>query len=247
MYGSCAREADLERTRLQEQLRHADRLATLGQLAAGVAHEINEPLGSVLGFSQLLKKSPGLSKQARKDISKIEDASLHAREIVKKLMLFGRQMPPQKTNINLNMLIEEGLYFLRSRCKKSGIRIDLQLDPDIPEIPADQSQIYQVLVNLAVNAMQAMPDGGNLTIKTKTGENFVSMIVKDNGSGMDGETRKKIFMPFFTTKDIGEGTGIGLSVVHGIITSHGGRIKVESEINKGSAFEVQLPIKEISQ
>ena len=241
------READLERTRLQEQLRHADRLATLGQLAAGVAHEINEPLGSVLGFSQLLKKSPGLSKQARKDISKIEDASLHAREIVKKLMLFGRQMPPQKTNINLNMLIEEGLYFLRSRCKKSGIRIDLQLDPDIPEIPADQSQIYQVLVNLAVNAMQAMPDGGNLTIKTKTGENFVSMIVKDNGSGMDGETRKKIFMPFFTTKDIGEGTGIGLSVVHGIITSHGGRIKVESEINKGSAFEVQLPIKEISQ
>jgi len=239
------REAELERTRLQEQLRHADRLATLGQLAAGVAHEINEPLGSVLGFAQLIKKDSQLSKQARKDISKIEDASLHAREIVKKLMLFGRQMPPQKTNINLNMLIEEGLYFLRSRCKKSGIKIDLQLDKNIPEIPADQSQIYQVLVNLAVNAMQAMSDGGNLTIKTKLGENFVSMTVKDNGSGMDEETRKKIFMPFFTTKDIGEGTGIGLSVVHGIITSHGGKIKVESELNKGSAFEVQLPIKEI--
>lgn len=240
------REAELERTRLQEQLRHADRLATLGQLAAGVAHEINEPLGSVLGFAQLIKKDPQLSKQARKDISKIEDASLHAREIVKKLMLFGRQMPPQKTNINLNLLIEEGLYFLRSRCKKSGIRVDLRLDRNIPGILADQSQIYQVLVNLAVNAMQAMPDGGNLTIKTKLGENFVSMIVKDNGFGMDEETRKKIFMPFFTTKDIGEGTGIGLSVVHGIITSHGGKIKVESELNKGSAFEVQLPIKEFS-
>jgi len=241
------REAELERTRLQEQLRHADRLATLGQLAAGVAHEINEPLGSVLGFAQLIKKDPQLSKQGRKDISKIEDASLHAREIVKKLMLFGRQMPPQKTNINLNMLIEEGLYFLRSRCKKSGIKIDLQLDRNIPEIPADQSQIYQVLVNLAVNATQAMPDGGELTIKTKLGENFVSMIVKDSGSGMDEETRKKIFMPFFTTKDVGEGTGIGLSVVHGIVTSHGGKIKVTSEINKGSAFEVQLPIKENSR
>jgi len=241
------REAEQERTRLQEQLRHADRLATLGQLAAGVAHEINEPLGSVLGFAQLIKRDSQLSKQARKDISKIEDASLHAREIVKKLMLFGRQMPPQKTNINLNMLIEEGLYFLRSRCKKSGIKIDLQLDRNIPEIPADQSQIYQVLVNLAVNAMQAMPEGGNLKIKTKLGENFVSMIVKDSGSGMDEETRKKIFMPFFTTKDVGEGTGIGLSVVHGIVTSHGGKIKVESEINKGSAFEVQLPIKENSR
>jgi len=241
------REAEVERIRLQDQLRHADRLATLGQLAAGVAHEINEPLGSVLGFAQLLKKNPGLSKQALKDISKIETASLHAREIVKKLMLFGRQMPPQKTNINLNMLIEEGLYFLRSRCKKSGIKIDLQLDRDLPEISADQSQIYQVLVNLVVNAMQAMPNGGNLTIKTKLGETFVSMIVKDSGFGMDDETKKKIFMPFFTTKDIGEGTGIGLSVVHGIITSHGGKIKVESEINKGSTFEVRLPIKEVSQ
>jgi signal transduction histidine kinase len=121
-------------------------------------------------------------------------------------------MPPQKTGINLNQLIEEGLYFLRSRCKKSGIKIDLQLDRNLPEISADQSQIYQVLVNLAVNAMQAMPKGGDLTIKTDLKKPFVSLLIKDSGSGMDEDTKKKIFMPFFTTKDIGEGTGIGLSV-----------------------------------
>jgi signal transduction histidine kinase len=156
-------------------------------------------------------------------------------------------MPPQKTGINLNQLIEEGLYFLRSRCKKSGIKIDLQLERNLPEISADQSQINQVLVNLAVNAMQAMPKGGDLSIKTVLKKPFVSLLIKDSGSGMDEDTKKKIFMPFFTTKDIGEGTGIGLSVVHGIVTSHGGKIKVESKINKGSTFEVQLPIKEISK
>ncbi len=241
------REAEEERSKLQEQLRHADRLATLGQLAAGVAHEINEPLGSVLGFAQLLKKNPGISKQAIKDVSKIEDASLHAREVVKKLMLFGRQMPLQKTGVDLNKLVEEGLYFLKSRCKKSGIKIKLSLDKNMPEIAADQSQIYQVLVNLAVNAMQAMPGGGELTIKTELKDSYVSLTVMDTGVGMDEDTKKKIFMPFFTTKDIGEGTGIGLSVVHGIVISHGGKISLKSEANKGSSFEVRLPVKDISR
>jgi signal transduction histidine kinase len=241
------READEERSKLQEQLRHADRLATLGQLAAGIAHEINEPLGSVLGFAQLLKKNPEIPAQAIEDVSKIEGASLHAREVVKKLMLFGRQMPLQKTGVDLNKLVEEGLYFLKSRCKKSGIKIKLELDKNIPEIAVDQSQIYQVLVNLAVNAMQAMPDGGELILKTEFKDSYVSLTVMDTGAGMDEETKKKIFMPFFTTKDIGEGTGIGLSVVHGIVTSHGGKIDFHSELNKGSSFEVQLPVKENSR
>lgn len=240
------REAEEERTKLQEQLRHADRLATLGQLAAGIAHEINEPLGSVLGFAQLLKKNPEIPQLALKDVSKIENASLHAREVVKKLMLFGRQMPPQKTGVDINKLVEEGLYFLKARCQKSGIAIKLTLDKNIPEIAADQSQIYQVLVNLAVNAMQAMPDGGELKIKTKLKNSYVSLTVADTGIGMDEETKKKLFMPFYTTKDIGEGTGIGLSVVHGIVTSHGGKISFESETGKGSSFEVLLPVKEAS-
>lgn len=236
------REAEGERSKLQEQLRHADRLATLGQLAAGVAHELNEPLGSILGFAQLIKKAPELPEQARKDVAKIEDASLHAREVVKKLMLFGRQTPPRKTRISLNMMVEEGLYFLKSRCKKTGTEIALSLDPELPEITADQSQIYQVLVNLAVNAMQAMPNGGRLTIKTLSKETVVSLIVEDTGIGMSEEVKKKIFLPFFTTKEISKGTGIGLSVVHGIITSHGGSIAVDSEVGRGSRFEIQLPV-----
>lgn len=237
------KEAEEERIKLQEQLRHADRLATLGQLAAGVAHELNEPLGSMLGFAQLAKKDPELSEQVLQDISKIEAASLHAREVVKKLMLFGRQMPPQKAQLDVNKMIEEGLYFIKSRCKKSGIETKLSLAPDLPVITADQSQIYQVLVNLVVNAVQAMPDGGILTIATRSNADNISLIIEDTGIGMNKEVIKKIFLPFFTTKEISEGTGIGLSVVHGIITSHNGLINVDSEPGKGTRFEVVLPIK----
>lgn len=237
------KETEEERLKLQEQLRHADRLATLGQLAAGVAHEINEPLGGMLGFAQLLKKHPGLPGDAKEDIEKIEAASLHAREVVKKLMLFGRQMPPRKTLVNINRVIEEGLYFIKSRCKKSDIEIKLALSPEMPETTVDQAQIYQALVNLVVNAVQAMPEGGLLTITTRFDRKNISVIVEDTGIGMDEETRKKVFMPFFTTKEIDEGTGIGLSVVHGIITSHGGEIRVDSRPGKGSRFEIVLPIR----
>jgi len=239
------KEAEEEKARLQEQLRHADRLATIGQLAAGVAHELNEPLGSMLGFAQLAKKHPGLPPRAAKDISKIETASLHAREIIKKLMLFGRQMPPQKARIDINKMIEDGLYFIKSRCKKSGIEIKLSLESDLPEIIADQSQIYQVLVNLVVNAVQAMPDGGLLTIATQSRADNISMIVEDTGIGMDEEIQKKIFLPFFTTKEVNEGTGIGLSVVHGIVISHGGKINVDSAPGRGTRFEISLPVRSL--
>ena len=152
-------------------------------------------------------------------------------------------MPPQKTQVDINKMIEDGLYFIKSRCKKSGIEIKLSLSSDLPEITADQSQIYQVLVNLVVNAVQAMPDGGLLTIKTLFDDSDISMFIEDTGIGMSKDTVEKIFLPFFTTKEINEGTGIGLSVVHGIITSHGGRINVESKSGKGTRFEILLPIK----
>ena len=231
-----------DRLKLQEQLRHADRLATIGQLAAGVAHEINEPLSNILGFAQLAGKCPGLPKQVNEDLEKIIDASLHAREIIKKLMLFSRQKKPEKLNVNLNNLVNEGLYFLESRCTKEGIELVRSLNPDVPEIIADPSQLHQVLVNLVVNSLQAMPQGGILTIRTNFCKSYVSLIIEDTGSGMSDEVKKQMFIPFFTTKDVGQGTGIGLSVVHGIITSHGGSIIVESNINKGTRFEIQLPI-----
>jgi len=174
-----------DKERLQEQLRHADRLATIGQLSAGVAHELNEPIGSILGFAQLIQKDPGLSDQIKIDIEKIMRASLHAREVIKKLMLFARQMPPQKTRVNLNQIVKDGLYFLESRCAKEGIKVVCQLSPTLSDVTVDQSQMTQVLVNTVVNAIQAMPNGGKLTIRTLTSSKFGSLIVEDTGVGME--------------------------------------------------------------
>jgi len=236
------RHAEEERARLETQLRHADRLATIGQLAAGVAHELNEPLGNVLGFAQLASKSPALPQAAADDIKKVVTAALHAREIVSKLMLFARQKMPAHGQVKLNELVQNGLYLLESRCAKAGIRVVRRLDPGVPDIAADAGQIQQVLVNLVVNAIQAMPEGGALTITTEHNGDAVALIVEDTGIGMSADVLNKVFMPFFTTKAVGEGTGLGLSVVHGIVTAHGGSIEAESRPGQGARFRVLLPI-----
>jgi signal transduction histidine kinase len=236
------RLAEEERIRLQEQLRHADRLATIGQLAAGVAHEINEPLGAILGFAQFIGKAGDLPEQVKEDAGKIVNASLHVREIVKKLLIFASQMPTKKSAVNLNEIIEEGLLFLESRCAKEDVELVRVLSSGIPDIVADPGQLNQVLVNLVVNAIQSMPDGGTLTISTGVEDKYVYITVEDTGIGMSDEVKNRIFLPFFTTKEVGHGTGLGLPVVHGIVTSHGGTINVETELGKGSRFEVRLPI-----
>ncbi len=232
-----------ERMHLQEQIRHADRLATIGQLAAGVAHELNEPLANVLGFAQLAQKK-ALSEGVREDLAKIVRASIRAREIVGKLKLFARQTPPQRIETNLNDIIGEGLGFLRTRCERQKVKIIEELDPELPKIVADPGQMHQVLVNLVVNAVQAMPEGGTLTLRTKTTGAGVALIVQDTGVGMTEDVRRKVFQPFFTTKGLDEGTGLGLSVVHGIVISHVGTIRVESRPGEGSLFEVHLPIQD---
>ncbi len=235
------KEAEQEKAKLTKQLRHADRLATLGQLAAGVAHEINEPLANILGFAQLGKKTEGIPMQLERDLEKIISSCLHAREIVKKLLIFARQAPTQKDNIDINYLVEDVISFFDSRFNKQGIKVHLLPDPELPQIKADPSQMRQVITNLVVNAMQAMPDGGNLTITTTGIKNGISVVIEDTGEGMSQKVMKQIFVPFFTTKEVGHGTGLGLPVVHGIITSHGGSINVESSPDKGSRFEVFLP------
>jgi len=178
------RETTEEKSRLQDQLRHADRLATIGQLSAGVAHELNEPLGNILAFAQLASKEPGVPKQVSQDLEKIVRTSLHAREIIKKLLLFARQMPMRKMQVKLNTLVEEGLYFLESRCRKDGITIEQDLAAELPEIVADPSQLNQVLVNLVVNAIHAMPGGGTLKISTHVSGRNVVLSVEDNGIGI---------------------------------------------------------------
>jgi two-component system NtrC family sensor kinase len=231
-----------EQARLREQLMHADRLATIGQLAAGVAHELNEPLGNILGFAQLAQKCPGLPEQAARDVGKIVGISLYAREIIRELQLFARQMPSKRAGVDLNRLVESVLSFFEARCETAGVDVSLSLAPDVPEIVGDAAQLNQVLVNLVVNALQAMPDGGELAVETRAAGDHVTLAVRDTGVGMTEEVREQVFVPFFTTKDVGEGTGLGLPVVHGIVGAHGGRIRVESKVGHGSLFEVQLPI-----
>lgn len=239
------REAGEAAARLENHLRHADRLATLGQLAAGVAHELNEPLAAILGFAELAQKAGELSDAVQRDLGKIVDASLYSRKIVNKLRLFSRQMPPELTATSLNRVIDEGLAFLRSRCARQGIRIVEDLDSNLRPIMADEGQILQALVNLVVNAVQAMPDGGTLTIQTSGGEDVVALVVEDTGIGMSEQVVEKIFLPFFTTKDADQGTGLGLSVVDGIVTAHGGTIRVHSEVGRGSRFEVRFPVRAV--
>jgi signal transduction histidine kinase len=226
---------------LQGQLRHADRLATIGQLAAGVAHELNEPLGNILGFAQLAKKSTDVPPQVDKDLSNIESASLHAREIIKKLMTFARQLPPKKAMVDLNEIIKESIFFFEGRCRRAGIELISKLTENLPKITVDPGQINQVLVNLVVNSIQAMPNGGALTVETRSDTTGVYFVVGDTGEGIDESQISSIFMPFFTTKDVNEGTGLGLAVVHGIVTAHGGKITVETKKNEGSNFIVHLP------
>lgn len=226
---------------IQQQLLHADRLATIGQLAAGVAHELNEPLGNILGLAQLSLKLPGLPIQAEKDLGKIEDCVIYSREIIKKLMEFSRQSQLRKEKIDLNELIENSITFLEARCIKEGIKIVKEYTGNIT-VTVDRHQIKQVITNLTINAIQAMKNGGKLLFTTRKNSKNAIFCVEDTGIGIASENISKTFMPFFTTKDVGEGTGLGLSVVYGIIKNHNGDIKVSSDPGKGTTFEVCLPL-----
>jgi two-component system NtrC family sensor kinase len=238
------RQAEVEQARLQAQLRHADRLATIGKLAAGVAHELNEPLTGILGFAELLKELSGLPEQALSDLARIESAALHAREVVRKLLLFARQISPKQSPVAVNPLIQEVVAFFQARLSQQGIKVRTRLERTLPDIPADESQIRQIIMNLTINAIHAMDNGGLLTITTRSGREEILLSLRDTGAGIAEDIRDKIFLPFFTTKDVDMGTGLGLSVVHGIVKSHRGRIKVVSAAGRGAEFKVYLPLKQ---
>ena len=233
--------AERDRLILTEQLHHADRLATIGQLAAGVAHELNEPLAAILGLAQLSRKVADLPEPVARDLEKIVEAALHAREVIRKLLLFARRMPLVKTAVCLNELVDEALALLEARREGSGIELVRALEQNLPDVTADPSQIRQVLINLLVNAVQAMPGGGRLEVRTGRETDHVLVAITDTGIGMGEDVLKQLYAPFFTTKDVGEGTGLGLAVASGIVKAHGGTIHVESEVGRGSRFEVRLP------
>lgn len=232
-----------EKQKLKLQLQHVERLAFVGELTAGIAHELNEPLGRILGFAQLIRKGGPLNAQQETDMERILKASLYTREIIKKLMIFSRQMPQQITTVNLNEIVSNILYFMDAPYYSGDIRIIQKLDHNLPVIMADAVQMSQVLVNLLTNSIHAMPQGGEVVITTGMKKSFVRLVVKDTGIGMTPDVKSRIFEPFFTTKPVGQGTGLGLSVVEGIVSSHGGKINVTSTPGKGSQFEVLLPVR----
>lgn len=233
--------ANEQRSQLEDQLRHADRLAKVGQLTAGVAHELNEPLASILGFAQLATKKIDAPVHVARYLDKIIQSTLHAREIIKKMMLFSSPVPNHKAKIDLNAVLAEGMAFIEPRFAKVDIQFKSTFDPELPPILADASQITQVLINLVINAIHAMDSMGTLTLRTARAGRLVQMVVQDNGIGMDQQTLEQIFLPFFTTKDLDHGTGLGLSVVHGIVSAHDGTIDVKSEIGNGTTFTITFP------
>ena len=238
----------------QEQLIHTEKLASLGRMAAGVAHELNSPLTGIVTFAHLmLKRLPPENKMDREDLEVIIEQAERCSKIIKGLLGFSRALPAEKTEININSVISHTLDMVRNQAKFHNIKLHTKLTPNLPNIIGDASQLEQVFMNLLINAADAMNDRGNITIATRVvnvdGTDYVEVEFTDTGPGIPEEYMDRLFEPFFTTKPPGKGTGLGLSVSHGIVKKHGGHIRVHSTPGKGTSFFIRLPIpkKEVSQ
>jgi two-component system NtrC family sensor kinase len=227
--------------RIHSQLFRSEKLASLGKLAAGVAHEINNPLTGILTNSSLMLEDLDDKDPRRDDVEVIVKETIRCREIVKRLLDFARQTKPQKKSTNINSLIDNIVLLVRNQASFRNIQINRELGSNLPEIMADTDQIQQVFVNLILNASEAMTNGGSLTISSALSEDGqVRIQFADTGPGIPDAIRERIFDPFFTTKE--NGTGLGLAISYGIVEQHGGSISLESAVGKGCTFTVCLPI-----
>jgi signal transduction histidine kinase len=226
----------------QQQLAHTEKMAAVGTLAAGVAHEVNNPLGGVLTCIENLRADPGDRENLVRYLDLIQDGIKRIERTVANLLDFSRQrrlvLEPTSINHNLRHVLELVEYQLR----QAQIEVVLQLDSDEPYVMADHFQMEQLFLNLVLNALQAMPDGGTLTLQSRAREGRVTVEVRDTGTGISDEIRERIFDPFFTTREVDEGTGLGLAVSDSIVSSHGGALEVESSEGKGSVFRVSFAV-----
>jgi len=237
------RERTQELQRVQDQLIHAGKMAALGELAAGVAHEINNPLTGVLTFSSLMLKKADENHPWRKDLENIVQQTTRCRNIVRGLLDFARQRKPDKKEWNVHTLLDNTLTLLEKQAPFQNIKIQKEFRPGIPMLFLDADQIQQVFMNILLNAADAMTaNGGTLKIKTDFKNGMAEISFTDTGQGIAKEHLSKLFDPFFTTKQTGKGTGLGLAISYGIVQSHSGDIEVESEVGKGSTFRIKLPI-----
>ena len=245
-WGNTLEKKVLERTeeikKIHSQLFRSEKLASLGKLAAGVAHEINNPLTGILTNSSLLLDDLEKADPRREDVEVIVKETIRCREIVKRLLDFARQTKPQKQLININSIIENIILLVRNQTSFRNIVIQKELSENIPDVMADRDQIQQVFVNIIINSSEAMARGGSLTIESKLAEQSDSILIRftDTGPGIPDDIKEKIFDPFFTTKE--QGTGLGLSISYGIIEQHGGDISIESKRGEGTKFTIRLPI-----
>ena len=230
----------------EKQIAQADKLASIGQLSSGLAHEINNPLGIILGYTQLLARNETPGSQKHEDLKVIEKHVKACKAIVEGLLNFARNAKPQQRPVRLNDLIDDVLAFAQRRSGAAAPTIVKAYDPDLPEVTLDAEKIRQVIINLLMNARHATGDKGTIVIGTACDapNNRVRIRVRDDGYGIAKENLGRIFDPFFTTKPTGEGTGLGLAVSYGIIQSHGGHIEVTSEPGLGTEFVVTLPLTE---
>jgi len=233
-----------ERKKIEDQLILTDRLASIGQLAAGIAHELNNPLTAVIGFSDLLLERD-LSADVKEDLGTINREAMRAINIVKGLLAFAREQRIEKALVDINSSIQRGLQLRSYEQRVSNIEVDARFAPALPQVMGNGAQLQQVFISIIVNAEQAMLEAhrrGKLTIVTERVGNIVRVSFTDDGPGISPDNMKQLFTPFFTTKEVGKGTGLGLSICHGIVTEHGGKLYAESELGEGATFVVELPI-----
>jgi len=234
-----------EKQRMEEQLQITGRLAAVGELTAGVAHELNNPLAAIQAYAELLSERDDLDETTKSDVETIYKEAKRASRITSNLLSFARRYKPEKSLISINDVIRKSLELHAYRMKVNNIEIVTDLDPDLPMLMADFHQMQQVFVNIITNAEQAMTEvhgRGSLHIKTQIADETIQITFADSGPGIPEDNLKRIFDPFFTTKDVGEGTGLGLSICYGIIQEHGGYLYARSKPGQGATFVVEIPV-----
>ncbi len=235
-----------DRKRLEMVALQSEKMAAVGQMASGLAHEISNPVSIILGFTQCLVKRISVDDPTHFPLSSIEREALRCKQLTQDLLIFSRTGKTEKNKVQIHQIIEDTVSFIAAHAKAKGVELLWELSAEPFEILANKGQIQQVIVNLVNNAIDAMPGGGKLLIRTKKSElnqlPAVQLEIEDTGTGIPREIQDKIFEPFFTTKEPGKGTGLGLSLVYEIIQKHEGEIKVESELGKGTVFCIRLPL-----
>ena len=226
---------------VKKNAERTDRLSILGEITAGIAHELNTPLGNILGYSELISQQ-NLDEQTAQDLKKIINAAIYSREIVKKLMFFSCEIPYSMDLLELKPVLDQVLSFLEPKFKKQQVKWQLDFEDATLKARLDNVQFTQVLFNILLNSLYVSPKGSTIKISVTNDEQDFYISIADEGTGISDELKSNVFEPFFTTKPLGEGTGLGLSVVHGIIKSHKGTIDISDNKPTGAIFKITLPL-----